>query len=271
MLAPVATLMILGLLFGAGLAFASRVLAVKRDERIEAIEAMLPGVNCGGCGYAGCSAFSEAMVRGEASVMACSVCSNEVLAKVAEILGEEIDTSAVKTVALVCCWGTRDAAKARFSYSGIADCAAMEAIAGGHKLCEYGCLGGGSCVDACPFGAITMGKEGIPVVDVDRCTGCGKCVEACPRDIIDMVPVNQPVLLLCRAELGPRDARKVCSNACIGCGLCAKRCPQDAITMKNHLPVVDFDKCDGCGICIQVCPADCLESGEVLLKQDRVG
>ncbi len=259
-LAPVITLMVLGLLFGAGLAFASRVLSVKRDERIEAIEAMLPGANCGACGFGSCGSFSEAVVGGEAPPTGCIVANSEVLAKVAEMIGngEEIDNSAARRVATVRCRGTVDAAKMRFNYAGVKDCAAIAAIGGGHKECEFGCLGGGSCVAACPFDAIHMGDDGIPVVDASRCTACGKCVAACSRGLIDMAPEGCPVLLLCQAKLGPRDARGICTHACLGCGLCARRCPQDAIVMENYLPVVDFDKCDACGICVQACPVDCL-------------
>ncbi len=270
MLTPVITLMVLGLLFGAGLAFASHVLAVKRDERIEAIEAVLPGANCGGCGYAGCASFSEAVVGGEVRPAACSVAGSEALARVADILGEKIDASAVRNIARVRCRGTLGAARIRCKYAGIQDCAAIGAIAGGPWVCEFGCLGGGSCVDVCPFDAIYMGEDGIPAVDADRCTGCGRCAAACPRGIIDLAPEDAPVLLLCRSELGPREARKACDNACLGCGLCARRCPQDAIVMEGNLPVIDLDKCDACGTCVQACPADCLEQGKDPEKRDAV-
>ncbi len=263
------TLMVLGLLFGLGLAYASRVLAVKQDERIEAIEERLPGANCGACGFAGCTSFSEALVEGDAQVKACTVSGSDVLASIAEILGEDIDLSGEREVAVIRCRGTEEAAKVRFRYEGIADCAAAAQVGGGHKACEYGCLGQGSCVEVCPFDAIEMGPDGVPVVDEARCTGCGNCVEACPRDIIAVLPENRQVFLLCMAELGPREARQICTNACLGCGLCARRCPQDAIVMENDLPVFDFEKCDGCGTCVEVCPADSLRRSAVWGNDDE--
>ena len=264
MMPAVVTLMGLGLLFGTGLAFASRVLAVKQDERVEAIEECLPGANCGACGFAGCSSFSEALVEGDANPDDCTVCGSDTLSRMAEILGEDLDLSEDKEIAVVRCRGTKEAAEDRFKYAGIADCSAAEQVAGGHKACEYGCLGQGSCVDVCPFDAIFISEEGIPVVIEEKCTACGNCVEACPRDIIDIVPENQNVFLLCNAEYGPREARQVCSNACIACGLCARTCPHDAIVMQDNLPSFDFDECDGCGACVEACPADCLELSAIL-------
>ncbi len=267
-LPAVLTLMLLGLLFGLGLAYASRVLAVKQDERVEAIEDRLPGTNCGGCGFAGCTNFSEALVEGDADVTACTVCGSDTLARIAEILGEDLDLSAEREIAVVRCRGTEEAAARRFRYEGIPDCAAAAEVGGGHKACEYGCLGQGSCVEVCPFDAIHMTPDGVPFVESSRCTGCGRCVEACPRGIIDVQPERQQVFLLCMAELGPREVRKLCTNACLGCGLCARRCPQEAIVMQRQLPVFDFDKCDGCGTCVEVCPADSLRLSSALEEGD---
>lgn len=259
MLEAVVTLTALGLLFGAGLAYAGRVLEVKRDERIEAVEKTLPGINCGACGFAGCAGFSEALVHGEAAMKACTVSDSETLARIAELLGEEVDTSVARRIARVRCRGTDEAAELRFRYAGMKDCAAAQGVAGGHKVCEYGCLGMGSCVAVCPVDAIRMGEEGLPIVDIERCTGCGACVQACPRGVIDMLPADQPVLLNCLAQMGPREAARACANACLGCGLCERRCPEGAIVMENNLPIIDFERCTGCGVCVGVCPADSLE------------
>ncbi len=259
MLEAAVALMALGLLFGAGLAYAARVLEVKRDERIEAIEKTLPGINCGACGHAGCAAFSEALVHGEAEMAECTASEGETLTRIAELLGEEVDTTASRRVARLLCRGTEEAAALRFRYAGMQDCAAVQGVAGGHKVCEYGCLGMGSCVTVCPEDALHIGDEGLPVVDVERCTGCGACVQACPRDVIAVLPEDQPVLLACVARMGPREAARACSNACLGCGLCERRCPEGAIVMEKNLPVIDFERCTGCGVCVGVCPADSLE------------
>lgn len=258
MLEAAVTLMVLGLLFGAGLAYAARVLEVKRDERIEAIEKALPGINCGACGHAGCAAFSEALAAGDVEVTACTVSDSRTLTLLAELLGEEVDTTASRRIARIRCRGTEEAAK-RFRYSGLQDCAAAHGVAGGHMICEHGCLGMGSCVAVCPVDALYMGDEGLPIVDPERCTGCGACVQACPRDVIAVLPEDQPVLLTCVAPMGPREAVRACSNACLGCGLCERRCPEGAIVMENNLPVIDFERCTGCGVCVGVCPADSLE------------
>ena len=271
MLPAVVALMSLGLLFGAGLAFASRVLEVKQDERIEAIEELLPGANCGACGFAGCANFSEAVVHGDVEATACPVSGPEVLERLGDILGEDLSLAGSRKVAKVRCRGHEEAAKNRFSYAGIPDCDAAEAVGGGHKACEYGCLGQGTCVRSCPFDAMEMSPEGLAVVDEEKCTACGNCVEACPRDIIEILPEDQNVFVMCTAELGPRDARKVCDNSCLGCGLCARRCPQDAIVMKDQLPVIDFDKCDGCGVCIEACPTDALYGPPERLKDEKTG
>ncbi len=266
MLPAVVTLMGLGLLFGAGLAFASRVLAVKRDERVEAIDEVLPGANCGACGFAGCSGLSEALVQGEAELEDCPVSDSEALTQVAEILGEEIAMDGSRDVAKVRCRGTLDAAETRFKYAGIQDCDAAAGVSGGHMVCEHGCLGMGTCAEACPFDIIEI-HEGIPVINEAECNACGNCVEVCPRDIIQLQPEDQQVFLYCQTPAGPREARQACSNACIACGLCARTCEYDAIVMDDNLPEFDFDACTGCGDCVEACPTDAL--GQPSLKESE--
>ncbi len=258
MVEAVVTLMVLGLLFGAGLAFASRVLAVKRDERIEAIEEALPGANCGGCGFAGCTAFSEALVHGEASAVDCPVGGSGMYQHIAHILGHEIEISENRRVAKVRCRGTLEAAVERFQYVGEPDCDAAHAVAGGHKECEYGCLGLGNCVRVCPFDAIFMAENGLPVVDEEKCTACGNCVEACPRDIIEIFDEDLPVYVMCVSHDGPRESRRACKNACIACGLCVRKCPE-AYSLEDNLATVDYENCDGCEVAIEVCPTGALQ------------
>ncbi len=272
MLYAIGILMILGFLFGAGLAFASRVLAVKRDERIEMIEEALPGVNCGACGFGGCSGFAEAAVRGDASPGGCPVGGLEVAQEIARILGQEIETSDAREVAIVRCRGTSEAAAERFEYVGEPDCDAAHAVAGGHKVCEYGCLGLGNCVRVCPFDAIFMGDDGLPLVDEEKCTACGNCVEACPRDIIALMPEGLPVYVMCVSHDGPRESRKACKNACIACGLCVRKFP-DSYTLEDNLARIDYENCEGCEGAIEVCPTGALQPprGGVLPIEEEAG
>jgi len=249
---PVLVLGAMGLLLGLGLAFAARKLAVPKDPLVEKINALLPGANCGGCAYPGCGAFAEAVARGEAPADGCVAASDAINAQIAEVVGAEVSDS-VKKVARVHCNGGHSATEA-FEYHGPSGCRASMMIMGGSKTCTYGCLGAGDCVAACPFEAIVMGENGIPVVDDDACTGCGKCVTACPRDIIELWPVNRQVLVACASRDRGAVARKACAMACIGCGKCLKICPVEAIQIEDYLALIDPEKCINCGLCASECP-----------------
>jgi len=276
MVAAILTLCAAGLLFGAGLAFASRVLAVKQDERLEAILEILPSANCGGCGYAGCSSFGEAVLKGEADPTGCPVGGQHTTQEIARIIGVEVETPREKNVAKVLCRGTREAAKSAFNYVGPRDCRAAAMVSGGPKACRYGCLGLGTCVEVCQFDAIYMSPEGLPVVDYERCTACGKCVQVCPRDILQIVPLGKPVVA-CRHPGKVREVRGVCSNGCLGCGLCVRVCPEEARFMEDNLGKVDYDKCARCPECISAekCPTKVIEPPPIeapdLTEEKRAG
>ena len=242
-----------GLLLGVFLGIAGEKFKVEVDEREEAINEVLPGNNCGGCGYAGCSGLAAAIVKGEAPVNACPVGGDPVAAKVSAIMGVEAETG-VKKVAFVKCAGTCDKAKSDYQYTGVEDCASMAFVpGGGPKTCNYGCLGYGSCVKACPFDAIRI-VDGIAVVDKDKCKSCGKCVAACPKNLIEIVPYTAEHLVQCSSKDKGKDVMKACSVGCIGCQLCKKNCPSDAITITENIAHIDTEKCTGCGICAQKCP-----------------
>ncbi len=249
---PVLVLGIMGLLLGVGLAFAARKLAVPRDPLVEKINDILPGANCGGCGYPGCFQFAEAVAAGKAPVDGCVAASAEINARIAEAVGGEVSDS-VRMVALVHCNGGRAAVDA-FDYRGPRDCVSAAMVMGGYKVCSYGCLGFGDCVEACPFDAIRMSDDGIPVVDVKACTGCGKCVTACPKKIIELWPVDHEVVVACSSLDKGGVAGKACSVACIGCRKCKKVCPVDAIEVEDFLAVIDPVKCINCGLCAKECP-----------------
>ena len=250
----VVVLAVLGAIFGLVLAIASKVFAVEVDPREEAILGCLPGANCGGCGYPGCSGYASAVVKGVAPVNACAAGGEAVAAQIGEIMGVSAG-AAVKQIAQVHCTGCGQNYK-QYTYVGIHDCVAASKLPGGGDLgCAYGCLGLGSCEKACPFEAIHV-IDGVARVDEEKCKACNKCVDICPRHIIALEPykTKRHVTIPCSSHDKGVDARKVCDNGCIGCSLCAKSCPKEAITMVNNLAVIDYEKCIGCGICAQKCP-----------------
>ena len=248
----------LGLLAGLGLGAASKKFAVEVDPRVEAILEALPGANCGGCGFPGCSGMAEAMARGDAGITGCPVSAPEAVKAIAEILGVEAETRE-PLVARVLCAGGRGKAAEKFRYHGVEDCRAAALVAGGSKACSYGCLGLGTCARSCPFGAITMGPQGLPVIDEDRCTSCGNCVAACPKQIIRLLPLNQRVTVRCSSHDKGAAVKKKCTAGCIGCGLCKKACPFDAIEMDRFLARIVPEKCRQCGLCVGKCPTKVIE------------
>ena len=240
-----------GLFFGVVLAVASKIFAVDTDERLPQIIENLPGANCGGCGYAGCSGLANAILEGKAPVNACPVASAEMIARIAAVMGVEAE-DAVRFVAHVACRGGNQAAT-RYRYEGLEDCLAASMVAGGPHECAWGCIGLGTCEKACPFDAIHV-KDGVAVVDVDKCRHCGVCVASCPKHIISLVPYDQRVFVSCSNQDKGAVARKICEVSCIGCKICEKNCPVGAITVTNNVASIDYDKCTNCGLCAAKCP-----------------
>lgn len=251
---------ILAVVFGSVLAVANRFFRVEVDPRQEAVEAVLPNVNCGACGYGGCAAYAEAVVAGSAKPGACSPGGPEVAAQIAAILGIEIADFEPK-VAVVLCQGSRQNTSDRFRYVGQADCRAAAATQYGQAACPYGCLGFGTCVAACPFDAMAMDAEtGLPRVLEDRCTACGTCAAVCPKNIIEILPKDRYIHVLCRNQDPGKVVRKTCSVGCIACHKCEKVCPVEggAIHVTGNLAVVDLETCISCGKCAQECPVGCV-------------
>lgn len=250
-----------GIVIGLLLGFAGEKFAVEVDERELAVRGLLPGNNCGGCGFAGCDALAKAIAAGEAPVSGCPVGGDAVAKQIAEVMGVEAE-SGVRRVAYVKCAGTCDQTKRKYTYYGISDCAGAMVVPGaGDKACAYGCLGFGTCVKACPFKAISI-VNGVAEVDREKCKACSKCVAACPKKLIELVPENAVSLVRCSSHDMAKKVMEVCKSGCRGCTLCAKVCPEKAITMDNGLAVIDYEKCTGCGVCKEKCPAKIIRSAD---------
>ena len=255
LIAIVAALVVggVGILIGFFLGISGEKFKVEVDEKEVAILGELPGNNCGGCGYAGCSGLAAAIAKGEAPVNQCPVGGAPVAAKIGAIMG--VDAGAgEKKVAFVKCAGTCDKTQKDYEYTGNEDCASMMFVPnGGPKACNYGCLGFGSCVKACPFDAIHI-VDGIALVDKEVCKACGKCVAACPKHLIELVPYSAKHIVQCSSKDVGKNVMKACSVGCIGCHLCEKNCPKDAVHVIDNVAYIDQEKCVGCGICAQKCP-----------------
>lgn len=261
----------LGLVFGLVLAAASKVFYVETDPRLDQLNECLPGANCGGCGFAGCGAYAEAVLKGEAPVGKCASGGNEAAKAMAAIMGVEAG-EVTRKVALVRCSGARtyDAegnltkgAKMKAHYEGFHDCLAASRVGGSGPLsCKFGCLGYGSCTKVCKYGAISV-KNGVAVVDEDLCVGCMACAQVCPRKIITAVEPSQNVIIACNSLAKGAVTNRACTIGCIGCGKCMKNCPSGAITITNNLAQIDSSKCTNCGECAKVCPKGLIKDSNV--------
>lgn len=246
-----------GLIAGILLALISHFFAVPDDEKVKAVRACLPGINCGACGYKGCDDYAVAIAEGEAKANLCVPGAADAAKEIGELLGIEVEAPK-DVVAFVHCNGTCEATTKKANYDGISSCKAASMLYGGPDACSYGCIGLGDCAAACPATAICM-KDGVARVDTSRCLGCGLCETICPKNIISMVPQETSVVVMCNNKDKGADARKACTNACIGCKKCEKNCPMGAIIVMNNLAKIDYDKCTRCGLCVSECPTKCLK------------
>lgn len=239
----------------------SKKFAVSEDPRLAEVEEILPGANCGGCGFPGCSGMAAALVKGadggSIEGLYCPVGGDAVMAAVAKALGIEAAKTEPK-IAVVRCAGCPENRPHTAVYDGLRTCAAMSSAGMGETACGYGCLGCGDCVAACTFGAIAINPTTqLPEVDEEKCTACGACAKACPRHIIELRkkgPRNRRVFVSCVNKDKGVVARKACKVACIGCGKCQKVCRFEAITIADNLSYIDFEKCKLCTKCVDECP-----------------
>ena len=254
---PALILLVLAMLFAIALAYLGKKLAVSRDERIDRVKDCLSGANCGACGYAGCDGFATALVEGKAELSSCNATSKEKKEEIAEILGLTDTGEATKVI--VCCHGGQDA-KDKYDYVGYGDCRSMELLAGGRKQCAWGCLGTGSCVDACQHHAVTVKQKGYSEVSLSKCISCGKCISVCPKKIIKRIPASATYYVACSNHQKGKEVRELCTKGCIACGICVKQCEVGAITIVDNLATIDYTKCINCGKCAAKCPQRCIVS-----------
>lgn len=255
-IAPALLVGAFGLLFGLCLTYAARKFAVEEDPRIDEIADLLPGADCGSCGYPGCRGYAAALAEHPDKLGACNAVSNENNVRIAEILGTTANAKAAVAVRITC-QGDCVNAKAKYTYEGLSSCRNALRLGGGAKACFYGCLGLGDCASVCPQDAIVL-NDGIASIDRERCVACGACISACPKGLITMLPQTAPVYLACKTQEKGAAAKKQCSAACLGCGLCVKSCEAGAITLQDNLPVFDYTRCTGCLACAEKCPTGAL-------------
>lgn len=247
-----------GLIAAILLSLVSRYFGIEKDKRASELRAMLPGVNCGACGYKGCDDYAAALAAGKASPSLCVPGAKDTAEELASYLGVKPEPPK-DVVAFVHCNGHCDAAKSDFVYEGILSCKAANALYGGSFVCKFGCLGLGDCAKACPNEAICI-DDGIAHIDTSRCLGCTLCTTVCPKHIISMVPQETRTVVMCQSHDKGADARRACDNACIACRKCEKNCPVGAIKVENNCAVIDYTVCTFCGKCAEVCPTHCIKN-----------
>jgi RnfABCDGE-type electron transport complex B subunit len=246
----VAIAFVLGVLLG----LFKKIFHVDVDPKVQKVRDVLSGANCGGCGMAGCDAFAGAVVKGDAAADGCVAGGAACATSIAEILGKA-GVEVKPKVAFLACHGTKECAQDKGSYEGVQTCKAAQLVMNGTKKCAYGCIGLADCVKACPFGALSMGEDGLPIVDYKKCVGCGKCQKACPKKLFQIINLDtKGSIARCssRSDNKPQ-IRKDCSFGCFKCGLCVKKCPEQCIELVNGLPKIDYTKCTSCGECVNAC------------------
>ncbi|MCL2009704.1 MAG: RnfABCDGE type electron transport complex subunit B [Synergistaceae bacterium] len=249
----------LSLVFGALLGFAAKKFAVRVDPKVEQIIGVLPGTNCGGCGFPGCAVFAEAVTKKDAGYNGCPVGGATAAAQIADAMGIN-PVASERKIAFVKCNGKDDNVKRNYIYDGPKSCVAASQLAtGGNKSCAYSCIGLGSCKNSCPFGAIKI-TDGIAGIDGKKCTACGKCVAACPKKLIEMVPEKSKVRVLCNSMDTGKVVRANCRAGCIGCKVCQKLCEAGAITIENSVAHIDYEKCTLCMVCVNKCPVKTIKA-----------
>jgi Na+-translocating ferredoxin:NAD+ oxidoreductase RNF subunit RnfB len=248
-------------LLGLGLAIASRKLKVEKDEKVEALNDILPGLNCGACGYAGCEGYAEALAsESDSNISRCGPGGDETKEELGNLLGLSADESSVRMVARLACLGTDEAAVKEFQYVGYSDCESAHLHFDGDKGCKYGCLGLGSCVKACPVGAIDYTGDGLVVVDPEKCIGCEICVDICPTGAMKMVPEDADWFVACNSNDKAKVTKSLCTAGCIGCRICERKFPDAGYVVTDNLSTLSYtgERGEGRAGAATACPPKCI-------------
>lgn len=253
------SLSVIGVISAVILFVVAQKFKVFEDPRIDLVNEVLPGANCGGCGYPGCRNFAEVCVKSEdLSMVFCPVGGNDGMAKVAEVLGREAVAKDPEIAVLLCAGSCSVRPKVNI-YDGASSCSIAASLYGGESGCQFGCLGMGECVDVCKFDALQMDAEsGLPLVDEEKCTACGACVKQCPKNLFELRPKGKKsrrIYVACSNKEKGSTKKIGCEVACIGCKKCEKECAYDAITIENFNAYIDPVKCKLCRKCVAVCPS----------------
>lgn len=253
---PIIIFAVLGVIAGILLTVASKVFAVKTDERLEKLNDALPQINCGACGYSGCGDYAAAVLTGAPTNM-CKPGGDKASKKISEIMGVDF-ADVAEDVAFVRCSGTCSNTTWKYNYDGVQTCAASNRFYNGSKTCTSGCLGFGDCLKVCPNEAIDI-IDGIAVVNPRLCVGCGLCAKTCPNHLIAMKPATQKIDVVCMSTAMGKVTKAVCKTGCIGCKICEKKCPSGAIKVENNFATIDYSLCTQCGICVDSCPTGAIQ------------
>ncbi|MBE0501978.1 MAG: RnfABCDGE type electron transport complex subunit B [Desulfuromonadales bacterium] len=258
MLASIVTLGLIGLLAACALGFAAKKFHVEIDPREQALLDILPGANCGACGYPGCAGYAKGVVASGSIADICPPGGQTVMQKVAKIM-DLAPVTANPQISVVICQGDNKKAVQKYNYLGLTDCRAAQKLADGPKTCPAGCLGLGTCAMICPFGAIEMTPDSLAVIDRKKCTGCGKCVKACPRFVIKLTPLDATTHVLCNSHDKGALVRKYCQVGCIACQICKKTAP-GAYEIENMLASVVYDQHREADQAVDKCPTHCIRN-----------
>ncbi len=252
---------VIGIICAVMLVIASKVMAVKEDERFPALRECLPGANCGACGYAGCDGYAHALLDEDGvKTNRCIPGGDEVSRKLSELLGVAFE-DVVEQVAVIKCRGDCKVTSDKMDYQGMESCSAAKLIFGGKGKCSFGCMGLGDCAAVCPEGAICL-ENGIAHVNTRQCVGCGMCASVCPNKLISIMPDVEKTLVTCSNTDKGAVTRQACSHGCIGCRKCEKECPTGAVTVVDNLARINYELCTDCGHCTEVCPTGCIMKGD---------
>jgi len=254
--------LVIGFILGVLLGLFKKIFHVDTDPKVEKVREALSGANCGGCGLAGCDAFAGAVVKGDAPTNGCVAGGSACATKIADILGAA-GVEVKPQIAFLACNGTKECAADKGIYHGVQSCKGANLVMNGTKKCAFGCIGLGDCVKVCPFDALSMGENGLPVVDKSKCVGCGNCAKACPKHLFKIIDADTKGAISKCSNHSQNKAqiKKDCSVGCFKCGICAKKCPVQAIDLSSGIPQIDYSKCTSCGECVNACP----ENGLIIL------